>query len=76
MARLKLADVLDNVRDTLRGIAKGHDVWARFRAGVGKVDYWETILWITKETVGDEPLWHETRDAVHKARREALRRAT
>jgi (p)ppGpp synthase/HD superfamily hydrolase len=40
--RLKAADTLDNVLDTIRGLEKGHDVWSRFAADKGKADTWKT----------------------------------
>lgn len=38
--RLKAADTLDNVRDTIIGLEKGHDVWSRFGAGRNKINTW------------------------------------
>ena len=37
---LKAADTIDNILDTIRGLEKGHDVWARFGAGRRKVQTW------------------------------------
>lgn len=38
--RLKAADTIDNILDTIRGLEKGHDVWSRFGAGRRKVKTW------------------------------------
>lgn len=38
--RLKAADMIDNIRDTARGLEKGHDVWSRFAAGKRKYQSW------------------------------------
>lgn len=54
--RLKAADVIDNVLDTIRGLEKGHDVWSRFRAGRNKVDYWAHISTMVSASLKDEPI--------------------
>lgn len=51
VVRLKVADVLDNVLDTIRGLHKGHDVWSRFRKGRAKVNYWKSIFEIAVDTL-------------------------
>lgn len=38
--RLKAADTIDNILDTIRGLEKGHDVWSRFAAGRRKARTW------------------------------------
>lgn len=38
--RLKAADTLDNILDSIRGLEKGHDVWSRFSAGRRKGQTW------------------------------------
>jgi hypothetical protein len=38
--RLKAADMIDNILDTVRGLEKGHDVWSRFAAGKRKAKTW------------------------------------
>jgi hypothetical protein len=43
VARLKAADLIDNMLDTIRGIEKGHDVWERFSKGRGKINYWRNV---------------------------------
>lgn len=53
--RLKAADVIDNVLDTIRGLEKGHDVWSRFSAGKLKVDYWTKITDMVDEALSDDP---------------------
>lgn len=61
--RLKAADVIDNVRDTIRGLDKGHDVWSRFSAGRGKAGYWMNITAMAGNAIYGEPLW-DTLDSV------------
>jgi hypothetical protein len=51
IVRLKAADVLDNVLDTIRGLHKGHDVWSRFRKGRAKVNYWKEIFETAVDTL-------------------------
>lgn len=51
--RLKAADVLDNVLDTIRGLHKGHDVWSRFGKGKGKTDYWRKVQSLAFRTLSD-----------------------
>lgn len=64
VARLKSADVLDNVRDTIRGLEKGHDVWSRFRAGTRKAEYWRKISNVADSVIAGEPLSADLRAAV------------
>lgn len=64
VARLKAADVLDNVRDTIRGLEKGHDVWSRFRAGRRKAKYWRKISDVADSIIPGEPLAADLRAAV------------
>lgn len=66
VARLKAADVLDNVRDSIRGLEKGHDVWSRFRAGRRKSEYWRKISRRADEVIKGEPLAADLRAAVAK----------
>jgi (p)ppGpp synthase/HD superfamily hydrolase len=56
VARLKVADVIDNMRDTIRGLEKGHDVWSRFSAGRRKVKYWEGIYELAVDVLDPEPI--------------------
>lgn len=51
--RLKGADMVDNIRDTVRGIEKGHDVWTRFAAGKRKWRSWEKDYNIIVNHLGD-----------------------
>lgn len=53
IVRLKVADVIDNVLDTIRGLRKGHDVWSRFRKGRNKIDYWQKIEDIAVDALFD-----------------------
>lgn len=69
--RLKAADTLDNVRDTVRGLEKGHDVWSRFSAGKRKADTWRKHADLIWRKLEDEPLAIALHDAVLRA--EALR---
>lgn len=56
VARLKAADVMDNVRDTIRGLQKGHDVWSRFRSGERKSTYWQNLSTIVSDRLPGEPI--------------------
>lgn len=64
VARLKAADVLDNVRDSIRGLQKGHDVWSRFHAGRRKADYWWTVSDVVGTVIPGEPLAADLRTAI------------
>lgn len=66
VARLKAADVLDNVRDSIRGLEKGHDVWSRFRAGRGKLQYWQMLSGVASVAIVGEPLAADLRAAVER----------
>lgn len=67
VSRLKSADVLDNVRDSIRGIEKGHDVWSRFRAGRKKVVYWRSIAETAAIVIPGEPLVADLMAAIRTA---------
>lgn len=69
--RLKAADTLDNVLDTVRGLEKGHDVWSRFAAGSRKADTWRRHADLIWRQLDGEPLAVRMHDAVLRA--EALR---
>ena len=72
--RLKGADVLDNMLDTLRGLEKGHDVWIRFNAGKGKIDYWDKVIDMVQARLrhevatGDKTLLMRLDDALYRIR--------
>lgn len=67
--RLKAADTIDNVRDTIRGIEKGHDVWSRFAAGTRKVKTWRKHAGIIAAGLPEEPLAYLLHDTVAHAER-------
>lgn len=64
--RLKGADMLDNIRDTQRGIDKGHDVWVRFAAGTRKFRSWQKDGSIIIANLSGEPLANDLRAALDK----------
>lgn len=70
--RLKAADTLDNVLDTIRGLEKGHNVWSRFSAGERKADTWRKHVDLIRSTLGDEELVVRLNRAVTQV--EGLRR--
>lgn len=65
--RLKAADVIDNIRDTVRGLRKGHDVWSRFSGGRNKVLYWRKVATIASQSILSEPIWTVLDDLVEEA---------
>jgi hypothetical protein len=65
--RLKAADVIDNVLDTIRGLEKGHDVWSRFSAGRKKTDYWVKIVFMVDDAIPGEPIVDRLDDVVYVA---------
>lgn len=69
--RLKAADTIDNVTDTIRGIEKGHDVWSRFSAGTRKADTWRKHADLIQSYLPGEPIGQRLHQVV--ARAEALR---
>lgn len=64
--RLKAADTLDNVLDTIRGLQKGHDVWSRFSAGRRKGQTWTKHADIFHKHLAGDPLACRVRDAVYR----------
>jgi guanosine-3',5'-bis(diphosphate) 3'-pyrophosphohydrolase len=64
--RLKAADILDNVTDTIRGLEKGHDVWSRFGAGRRKAKKWREHTEVIRKGLSGEPLVDEVDAAVTK----------
>lgn len=66
--RLKAADTLDNVLDTIRGLEKGHDVWSRFSKGTGKADTWKKHSDLIYEHLRGEALAERLVTAVTRAR--------
>lgn len=64
--RLKAADTLDNILDTIRGLEKGHDVWSRFRKGRDKSQQWRKNAFLINKVLTGEPLAMELWDAVNK----------
>lgn len=69
--RLKAADTIDNVTDTVRGLEKGHDVWSRFSAGKRKADTWRKHADLIWHNLPHEPIAVRLHDVVLRA--EALR---
>lgn len=65
--RLKAADTLDNVRDTLRGLEKGHDVWSRFTAKRNKARTWRKHADLILAGLPGEPLAKLLDEAVQRA---------
>lgn len=70
--RLKAADVIDNVLDTIRGLEKGHDVWSRFSAGRRKVLYWHKICDMAWECLKNEPILFRLETVVKRAQHLAV----
>lgn len=66
VARLKAADLIDNMLDTIRGIEKGHDVWSRFSNGAAKVNYWRKTIDLILPQLNNEPIIVPLLDAFHK----------
>lgn len=54
--RLKAADTIDNVTDTIRGLEKGHNVWGRFSKGQDKIVQWRGTADLVMEWMWDEPI--------------------
>lgn len=71
--RLKAADTLDNVLDTVRGLQKGHDVWQRFAAGRRKAETWSKHADLLHEHLAGEPLACRVRDVVFQVQRTPVR---
>lgn len=71
--RLKAADALDNVNESLDGLRRGEAVFERFEKGRAKVVYWREIADAVTALIGDEPIARELDAAVAEA--EAFARA-
>lgn len=67
VTRLKAADVLDNARDTVRGLDKGYAVWERFADGPGNLFYWDRILEVAGERIRNETLYEDLVIALNMA---------
>lgn len=65
--RLKAADALDNVNESLAGLRRGEAVFERFEKGRAKVVYWREIADAVTALIGDEPISRELDAAVVEA---------